>query len=392
MYSIGIDIAKYAHSVAVLGKGGEILVNEFEFANTAEGYKALLNRLSSKDIGPDSSEVCLEATGHYGRALISHLRESGFTVFEVNPILTHNWRKAMSVRKVKNDRVDALALAQWLYLGNPAKKTMLQEHDELKTLARSRTFLSHIIGDAKRRAIAILDQVFPEYARCFSDTFGLTSLAVLKRWPSAYAISLARIDALSKCMSKASGGKLGRYKAEKLKALAKSSFGLGQESEGKAFHLLQLLAQIEFTKSQMAALDLELARLVAHAGTFITTIPGIGAVCAAVILGEIGDITRFDSPSKLVAFSGYDPSVFESGEFTGTRNRISKRGSAYLRWTLWLAADRARRFDPVLKEYYEKKRAEGKCHKVAICAITRKLCNIIFAVLRDNKPYAVPIR
>lgn len=391
MYSIGIDIAKHKHAAAVLGEGGELIIENYEFANTAEGFSLFLKTLSSQGVGFEGTKVCLEATGHYGKALISHLRDKSFEVFEINPLLTSNWRKSMSVRKVKNDRVDALALAQWLFLGNPAKKTMLQEHEELKTLARSRTFLSHIIGDAKRRAHAILDVVFPEYAAFFSDTFGLASTAVLKRWQSAEAISKARIDVLASCLSKASRNKLGRLKAEELKALAQSSFGRGQESGAHAFHLIQLLDQIEFTKAQMTELDIELARLVAKANTHITTIPGIGPVCAAVILGEIGDFARFDSPSKLVAFAGYDPSVYESGEFSGSNNRISKRGSTYLRWTLWLAADRARRFDPVLKGYYEKKRDEGKCHKVAICAITRKLCNIIFAILRDNKPYAVPV-
>lgn len=182
MHYIGIDIAKYKHSAAVLNKGGERIITDFEFANSAKGFKLLLAALSSEGICPEHSPVCVEATGHYGRALTAHLQTWGYPVFEVNPILTHNWRKSMSVGKVKNDCVDALALAQWLLTGNPTGQRLTSyEFEELKALARSRTFLSHIIGDCKRKAIAILDVVFPEYAAFFSDTFGLSSLTVLKR-------------------------------------------------------------------------------------------------------------------------------------------------------------------------------------------------------------------
>lgn len=153
--------------------------------------------------------------------------------------------------------------------------------------------------------------------------------------------------------------------------------------------LRQLLVQIEFTRGQMAELDAELARMVD--GSPITTIPGIGAVCAAGTLGEMGDVSRFESASRLVAFAGCDPSVFESGEYEGPKAHLSKRGSPYLRWYLWLAADRARMFDPVLRGYYLKKRSEGKCHKVAVSAVVRKLCAIVFAVLRDGGPYVCPV-
>ena len=390
MFSIGIDIAKYKHSMAVIGEGGEKILESFEFANTTDGFRQMLNTLALKGVRSNNSEVCIESTGHYGQVLAAQLQIHGFEVREVNPILTHNFRKSMSVRKVKNDNVDASVLAQWLLNGNPtnAKLTKL-DFKELKTLARSRTFLSHIIGDCKRKILAILDVGFPEYDAFFSDTFGRASLAVLKRWPSSDALAKARIDVISKCLSNASKNKLGRQSAESLKALAKNSFALGQATDAQAFHLSQLINQIEFTMAQMEALDAELNRYLNKANTYITTIPGIGTVCGAVILGELGDITRFSSASKIVAFAGYDPSIFESGEFKGTKGHISKRGSSYLRWMLYLAADRGRRFDPVLSEYYAKKRGEGKPHKVAMCAVVRKYCNIIFAVLRDNKPYVV---
>ena len=114
-------------------------------------------------------------------------------------------------------------------------------------------------------------------------------------------------------------------------------------------------------------------------------------MCGAGILGELGDVSRFPDASKVVAFAGCDPSVFESGASSRGRGPTCPSAAPRTsRWYLWLAADRARMSDPVLRGYYLKKRSEGKCHKVAVSAVVRKLCAIIFAVLRDGRPYACP--
>ncbi|MDR1185676.1 MAG: IS110 family transposase, partial [Coriobacteriales bacterium] len=294
--------------------------------------------------------------------------------------------------KVKNDAVDALALAQWLLLQRPdCFKMPSSKAAELKSIARFRTFQMQIIGDCKRKVIAILDQLFPEYERFFSDIFGAASVAVLLRYPSARALSRTHIGSLTCLLEKSSRGRLGAELAIRLRDRAKDSFAANAAVESQSMALVQLLAQIEFSKKQLKAIDKKMKSLLDAAATPITTIPGIGTVCAASILGEIGDIACFRKPSSLVAYAGLDPSVFQSGEFTGTRNHLSKRGSAYLRWALWIAADRARMFDPAFKAYYAKKRAEGKCHKVAITAVARKLCNTIFAVLTRDTKYVCPV-
>lgn len=390
MFSIGIDIAKRKHSLSIIGDGGEVIIKGFMFSNAAEGLGHLLKKLKSAGVACENSRVCVEPTGHYGRALCAHLEDHGFEVREVNPIMTANWRKAQTVRKVKNDAVDALALAQWARaVPSPGHKLPGKDREGLKSLARSRTFQMQIISDCKRKAHAVLDEVFPEYPGFFSDTFGKSSIAVLKKWPSAKEIAHVRIDSLAKCLSDASKNKFGRIKAEGLKTLAKNSFAASSKTSAQALQLKQLIAHIEFLSDQVAVLDEELKVLFAQADTQLSTVPGVGPVTGATILGEVGGIDRFSNISQFVAFAGLDPSVYESGDFKGTKNHISKRGSKYLRWALWIAADRARMFDPVFKEFYEKKRAEGKCHKIAVCATARKLCNTIFAVLRDDKPYTV---
>jgi transposase len=386
VYYVGIDLAKFKHSAAVVGDDGKRLVRGFDFPNRRDGFEALLRRLESVGATGAEARVCLEATGHYGRNLVAFLEGHGYEVFEVNPLLTANWRRATSVRKVKNDAVDAEALALWLLAGNPtARRRAKDESDDLRTLARSRTSLSHIIGDCKRRAAAILDVTFPELRGFFSDDFCAAATAILGRWQSAEALSHARLDSIRKVVREA-GGRITDARIAELRGLARSS--VGTASAPLAFQLRQLLAQIAFTRGQMAELDAELARMVE--GSPVLTIPGVGTVLGAGILGEVGDASRFASAKKLLAFAGCDPSVFESGEFVGSRAHMSKRGSPYLRWYLWLAADMARRYDPALGAYYAKKRSEGKCHKVAVSAVVRKLVSIIYAVLRDGTPYVCP--
>lgn len=385
MMFVGIDIAKRKHCASAVDNTGVWCFEDLVFSNDQEGFQILLSAL--KEQSTDEVKICLEATGHYGLNLIAYLQQEGYEVFEINPILTNNWRKSQSVRKVKNDAVDAKALATWLYCGNTAQlKPMVENRDDLRSLTRFRTSLTGIIGDAKRRAIGVLDRIFPEYHGFFADDFGKTSMMLLKRWPSAHALAQAHIDAIEALLRDISRNHCGREHAEKLKELAERS--IGQKSSALEFELVLLLDQISFTASQLEALDAKIAQMIEDSP--ILTIPGIGVVCAATILAELGDISRFASPAKIVAFAGCDPSVYASGEFEAQSGHISKRGSKYLRRYLWLAADRARIFDPTLKRYYQKKRSEGKCHKVAITAVIRKLCAIIFSVLTRKAAYRQP--
>lgn len=119
----------------------------------------------------------------------------------------------------------------------------------------------------------------------------------------------------------------------------------------------------------------------------LESIPGIGFKLAFTIWTEIGDINRFSDPKKLVAFSGLDPKIRQSGHCLNNQGKLTKRGSPHLRRALFIAASVARRFDPELKAYYEKKRSEGKRYTVAVCAVARKLVSRIYAVWKRETPY-----
>ena len=192
---------------------------------------------------------------------------------------------------------------------------------------------------------------------------------------------------LTSLLSKSSRGHFGEEKAKQLKSVAANSFGVSFAKDAFSFQIKQLMEQIVFLENQIKALEKEISVLLHQANTAITTIPGIGDVLGAIILSEIGDINRFDTPSKLVAFAGLDVKVSQSGEFVGTKNKISKRGSPYLRRAIWLAATRAAFCDPILSEYYQSLKSRGKHHLTAVGGVARKLCNIIFIILKENRPY-----
>lgn len=387
MYYCGIDIAKYKHEATIIDANGEALLDSISFANSKEGCEKLLALFERLSIGKENLLIGMEATGHYWLSVYTYLLEQGFEAKVINPIQSEAFRK-MYIRQTKTDRKDSFIIAQIMRFGQFSATTLSEDTMiALRQLSRYRLMLVDECGDCKRRIIALLDQVFPEYESLFSDTFGVASKEILSKYPTPEDMLTVSTTKLTRILEKASRGRFGREKAEQLKAAASDSFGVGFAKDAFAFQIRQLIEQLEFLEGHIEALEEQISALLRKTNTYITTIPGIGDTLGAIILGEIGDIHRFSAPNKLVAFAGLDVRVVQSGEFTGTRQKISKRGSPYLRRAIWLAANRAVLCDPILSEYYQGLRNRGKHHLTAIGAVSRKLCNIIYAILTENRPY-----
>lgn len=390
MFYIGIDIAKRSHEACIVDGNGKQIGASISVSNDFDGLENLQSTLTKHNIKSDDAIIGMEATGHYWIAIYSHLVKSGYDVKVINPIISDAYRN-MQVRKTKNDKKDAYLIAQIMRFGEYKSTSLAEENTfALRQLTRYRLSLVSECGDLKRKIITVLDQVFPEYETLFSDTFGVTSCELLLKCQTPEDMLKISSKILSDLLAKASRGRFKETKASEVKTLAKQSFGVKFAQKTFSFQLKQMMEQLVFIEKQLIEVEKEIKVLLAETCSVITTIIGVGDVLGATIIGEIGDISRFDSPSKLVAFAGLDVAVTQSGEFTGTKNKISKRGSPYLRRAIWLAAQIAAFSDPALSIYYQKLMAKGKHHYTAIGAISRKLCNIIFAVLRDNKPY-VPI-
>lgn len=194
-------------------------------------------------------------------------------------------------------------------------------------------------------------------------------------------------DELAKLLSKCSKGRFGIDKAKEIQEKASNSFGVKFALKSFSFQIKQIIAQISFLEDQILEIEDEISSMINSLCPVITSIIGIGNVLGATIFSEIGKISRFEKANQLVAYAGLDVAVKQSGNFNATDTKISKRGSPYLRRAIWLAASVAAFKNPALSLYYQKLRQRGKAHGTAIGAVARKLTNIIFAVLRDNKAY-----
>lgn len=388
MFFIGIDIGKNNHVASMMDDSGRVIFKAFSFPNTSEGGQALFTKISSYSSDTSCFEIGMEATGHYWLSVYSFLFEKGFLLHVINPIQTDGWRRGTEIRKRKNDIIDSVLIADLIRYGQFVE-TRLADEDlfSLRTLTRFRTYLVESISDLKRKVVCVLDQVFPEYQAVFSDIFGKTSKEILLKFSSPLDFESVSSETLAELLARLSRQKLGADKAEQLKSAASSSFGITFAKNSFAFQLKTLIEQITFIEKQVKETESEISRFMEKLNSPVTTITGIGSVTGAAIISEIGDISKFDSPKKLVAFAGIDASVSQSGEFEATHNVMSKRGSPYLRKAIFQTALVAAFKDPVLSAYYQKKKAEGKHHLTCIGAVSRKLCYIIYAVLKNNQPY-----
>lgn len=384
---VGVDVGKFNHQATILNPEGSVLGGTIRFENTAIGFQRLLTHLG-KMVGtkPETMLVALEATGHYWLPLYLFLLDKGYQVQVFNPYQSDALRR-MSLGRAKTDTIDAELVARLARFGTQ-KATLLpgEEILILRNLSRFRMELVFQASDVKRKVIAVLDVLFPEFEKLFSDVFGKAALAILQESPTPEDIVSLDEQKLTELLEKASRKRLGSETAKKLQATARDSIGSRFATKALVFELRMLLQQVGFLKEQLEELTKEITALLETVEQQITTVPGIGPVTAAAIIGELGDLTRFPNVASVIAYAGLDPKVSESG-MTSKQRAISKRGSKYLRTAIWQAAVRSLIHNPDLKAFYEKKRSEGKPKQVAIGAVANKLTRIMYGILRSGKEY-----
>lgn len=388
MYYIGIDIAKRSHVAAVQDAEGAVVIPAFKFSNTQTGFEEFLQRLKDKDVNPDECKVGMEATGHYWICLFDFLSANGYSCAVINPIQTDAFRKVESVRVTKTDAIDAVLIADLLRFKNFAESKMKDEpNEELKNLARYRSFLVSESTAVKNKAMAVLDRIFPEFANLFADKYCGAAIALLKEYATPASIAKTDIRTLTKIIKEGSRGRLGREKAEQIKAAAKVSIGASLAAEGLAFQLRLVLENLDFVRGQIGTIDTRLKELLeVTQGKYLLTIPGIDVALASLIAGEIGDANRFEKPKKLIAYAGMDATKKQSGE-SDNDGHMSKRGSAQLRYALMLAAKTCAQADPYFGDYCSNKMAEGNHYYIALSGVARKLAGVILSLMKEQRPY-----
>ena len=386
MYIVGIDIGKNHHEASIVSPEGKQIGRSLRFATTHKGADSLMSFIF-KNIGNSPCVFGLEATGHYWYPIYSFLKAKGYTIYVINPIQSDSLRK-MYIRQTQNDSIDSFLIAEVIRFGQFGTTSMADENIlAMRQLCRYRDSLISSRTEIKLRIGTIMEQIFPEYEKQFSSLWVSTSMGILEKYLTPENIENAPIDELFEIIKDKSHNRLTRAKAISIKEAAADTFGIKIAQDAFSFQLKQLIDRMNFLDKQIEALDIEIMKYYEQFDCYLHTIPGIGIIGAATILAEIGDISRFKNSSALIAFAGIDPTVRQSGEFNSTHNHMSKRGSPYLRHAIFLAATTCSFHNSPLNAYYKKKRDQGKHHLTATGAVARKLTTVIYAVLRDSKPY-----
>lgn len=382
----GIDMAKQKHVACIIDQNGRYVLKPKSVRNDADGFQHLLNCL--KQTGRTTSVLAgMEATGHYWYNLHEFLTRHGYAVAVLNPIQTAQQAK-QAIRKCKTDKYDALHIANLLRTGQ-YKPAVIP--DELAMTCRQISRLRYRIvkqgAMIKQLVNSRLHPAWPEYEGLFSNTFGTTSMKLLQTASTPKELMELDPDDLSDLIHKASRGRFGPAQTQKILRSANNSVGMQRGHYGISTGIKFLLEQIEALEPVRKKMDAEIAKLAATVPEYLFTLPGATELTIVSLYGEISPIEAFEKPSQLVAFAGLDPKVFQSGQYDAPRRRISKRGSPYLRRSLWQMAYRALCTEGDLRDFWRKKHRQEKHHLVIVTAVANKLCHIVWRIMTDRRDY-----
>ena len=387
MLCVGIDVAKDKHDCFVLNSEGEVLVDVFTIPNNIDGFHCLLQKIRSVSSPSDKIKVGLEATGHYSYNILGFLLDNGLPTFVINPLHTNLYRKSLSLRKTKTDRIDARTIATMLMSDVDLKSyTDLAYHnEELKSLTRYRFDKSKERAKLKQSVSRLVCILFPELEKIVPSLHMSSVYALLSEFPGAKYIAAAHLTRLKTLLEDASKGRYGRCKALEIRDAAKLSIGSAMPAKSLELqHTIRLIRELD---AEIGEIENAIQQIMDTLHSPITSIPGIGTRMGAMILAEIGDFSNFDSPDKILAYAGLSPSTYQSGQLTNCYSHMEKRGSKYLRFAIFNAAKFVCHWDPVFAEYLAKKRSEGKHYNVAISHAAKKLIRVIYAMEKSGSPY-----
>ena len=389
MLCVGIGVAKDKHDCFILSAEGEVLADVFTIPNNAEGFDRLLQTIRSCSQPQEKIKVGLEATGHYSCNILGFLLNKGLPTYVINPLHTNLYRKSLSLRKTKTDCVDARTIATMLLSDVDLKSytDTAYHNEELKSLTRYRFAKVRERARLKQSVSRLVTILFPELEKLVPSLHMASVYALLSEFPGAKQIAGAHLTRLKSLLERASKGHYGRYMAVELRDAARCS--VDSVMPAKSLELQHTIRLIRELDAEIDDIEVAIQAVTEEIQSPITTIPGIGVRMGAMILAEVGDFSRFDSPDKILAYAGMSPSTYESGKLSlsGTYSHMEKRGSRYLRYALYNAAKYVCLWDPAFAAYLAKKRAESKHYNVALSHATKKLVRLIYAMEKSRKPY-----
>ena len=387
MICVGIDVAKDKHDCFILNSEGEVLADVFTIANNAEGFETLLQTIRRCSRPEDKIKVGLEATGHYSYNILGFLLNNGLATFVINPLHTNLYRKSLSLRKTKTDRIDARTIATMLMSDVDLKSyTDISYHnEELKSLTRYRFDKVRQRAKLKTSVSRLVCILFPELEKLVPTIHMASVYALLSEFPGAQQVASAHLTHLKTLLAEHSKGRYGRDRAVEIRDAARAS--IGSKMPAKSMELKHTIRLIRELDAEIEEVEKEIGSIMDDIHSPITTIPGMGLRMGAMILAEVGDFSSFRSPDQVLAYAGMSPSTYQSGQLTNCYAHMEKRGSKYLRYAIFNATKYVCIWDPAFSAYLAKKRAEGKHYNVAISHAAKKLVRLIFAMERSGTSY-----
>ena len=377
IYYIGIDISKYKHDFCIISNTGEVIVENSSFENNQKGFQSFIDQL--KPYNKSKVRIAFEATGHYSLNLELFLTNQDYSFMKMNPLVVHQYLKARSLRRTKTDKTDSFTIASFL-MSVPYKPNsdLLYNIYTLKSLCRCR---EQLIKEKSKFHVLLtneLDKSFPEIKPFFNNMISSTLLYILNKYKNAYHISLMKDYESLKSISH---GNFTYAKFCKLKELAKNT--IGHYDQNTDLLISTYISIINNLNDKIDPINKQISTIIKELNPKMLSIPGLGEISAATILSEYGDISNFSSPNKMLAFAGLEPSVIQSGtlQYNG---KMVKHGSGHLRYAIMNISMSILRYSPTFYDYYQKKRSEGKCHRVALSHVCKKLIRVIYSLEKNN--------
>lgn len=390
MIYVGIDVAKNKHDCLISDTDGLVLATPFTITNNRQGFDDLFSKLESCSEDLSNIKVGLEATGHYSNNLLEFLISKGLTTIVINPLHTNLYRKSLSLRKTKTDRVDAHSIVTMLRTESLKSYSQTSYHvRELKSLTRYRFSLVQDLAKLKSSFARLCVILFPELEKLVSTLHLASVYTLLAELPTAKDIASCHLTHLKHLLTTSSRGRCLVSKAVAIRDAAKAS--IGSFSEVKALELQQTIGRIQMLEIQIAQVEAKINPIIDSLHSPLMTVPGISYRMAAVIIAETENFTNFDSAEQVLAYAGLEPSVYQSGQLTSTHAKMVKRGSKYLRYAIFNATKFVCHWEPVFGEYLAKKRSEGKAYNVAVSHAAKKLIRVIFHLVKSNQTFVSQI-
>ena len=387
MIYVGIDVAKDKHDCFITNSYGEVLFKSFTIPNNRDGFETLFQKVQSVSDDLTKIKVGLEATGHYSYNLLGFLLDKGLTTFVINPLHTNLYRKSLSLRQTKTDKVDARTIASMLMSDVNLKSysDTSYHNDELKSLTRYRFDKVRERAKLKISISRLICILFPELEKLVPTLHQNSVYELLYEFPGARQVANAHLTRLTNLVETASKGHYTKDTAIAFKEAARTSIGSNMPAKSLELkHTIKLIRELDV---EIGEIEKEIKTIMDEINSPILSIPGISYRMGAMIIAEIGDFSQFDSPDKILAYAGMSPSTYQSGQLDNCHSRMEKRGSRYLRYALYNATAYVCLWDPTFKAYLTKKRSEGKHYYVALSHATKKLLRVIYQLEKTGQQY-----